>query len=326
MGHEIDETTGRPGMAYVGDVPWHGLGKRLAPKTTIEGWAEAAGLNWDALLSPVLYRDQTNQIREFDADRILFRSDTRAPLSIVSDNYKVVQPIEVLEFYRDLTEVAGFHLETAGALFGGTKVWALARRDLSWTLGKKDTIKGFLLLATSYDMTLATTAMLTSVRVVCQNTLNLALERAGARAIKIAHNRVFDAEQVKAELGVIDPAWARFKQEVELLAQTKVTGSQPREYFERVLFPKPKREKLSDNQKAQVDRLVNDYRSAPGQDLPTARDTAWGLVNAVTHYFDHTKRALSPEARMDAACFGVAQSVKNRAWDEALALAGSSSA
>lgn len=309
-------------MAYVGEVPWHELGTALAPGTAIEHWAKAAGLDWNALLSPVLYRDEKNQIREFDAGSILYRSDTRAPLSVVSDNYKVVQPIEVLEFYRDLTQIAGFRLETAGALLGGTKVWALARRDLSWNLSKMDSIEGYLLLATSYDMTLATTAMLTSVRVVCQNTLNLAVGGGGQRAIKIAHNRVFDAAEVKLKLNAIDPAWARFKKAVELLANTKVTDGQMLGYFQRVLFPNVDPKDVGGNRRAQIDRLVNDYRCAPGQDLPTAKGTAWGLVNAVTHYFDHTRRAPNQEARMDAACFGAAQPVKNRAWDEAVTLAG----
>src|SRR5438270_5239002 len=119
MSHGIDESTGRASMAYVGTVPWHGLGQELAPGEPIEQWANAASLNWTALLSPVLYRDQRNEVREFHADRVLYRSDTRAPLSIVSDNYKVVQPMEVLGFYRDIAAVGGFHLETAGALLGG---------------------------------------------------------------------------------------------------------------------------------------------------------------------------------------------------------------
>lgn len=322
MAHGIDHTTGRAAMAYVGKAPWHGLGTKLSAGTPVNEWPQAAGLNWNAILSPVLYRDDKNEIREFGEDRVLYRSDTKAPLAIVSDNYKVVQPSEVLDFYRGLAELAGFQLDTAGALLGGSKVWALARRDLAWSIGATDRIEGYLLLATSFDMSLATTALLTSVRVVCQNTLSIALGEIGAVGVKIAHNRVFDADETKRKLNVIDPAWARFRKQVEILVATTVAETAVRGYFERVAFPNLKPKEIGGARKAAIDLMINDYRSAPGQDLPTARGTAWGLVNAVTHYLDHTKRAANAEARMDAACFGAAQPLKERAWKEALAIAG----
>lgn len=93
---------------------------------------------------------------------------------MVSQRYKVVQPREVLEFYRDLSEVAGFELETAGVLKAGRRFWALARTGKSTALKGNDTVHGYLLLATSCDGTLATMAIPTSVRVVCNNTLAVA--------------------------------------------------------------------------------------------------------------------------------------------------------
>lgn len=95
-----------------------------------------------------------------------------------------------------------------------------------------------------------------------------------------------------------------------------------RRYLERLAFPKVESTEIHGARKAVIDLLVNDYRSAPGQDLPTARNTAWGLVNAVTRYLDHAKRAASAEARMDAAGFGAAHPLKERAWKEALGIAG----
>jgi len=89
---------------------------------------------------------------------VLYRSDTKAPLSVVSNRYQIVQPREVLEFYRDLTEVSGYELETAGVLKGGRKFWALARTGQTTKLKGNDQVNGYLLLATSCDGTLATTA------------------------------------------------------------------------------------------------------------------------------------------------------------------------
>ncbi|WP_414616819.1 DUF932 domain-containing protein, partial [Stenotrophomonas muris] len=92
----------------------------------------------------------------------------------VSKRFKVVQPGEILEFYRDLTQHSGFELETAGVLKGGKKFWAMARTGQSTSLKGRDRVDGYLLLATACDGTLATTAQFTSVRVVCNNTLQIA--------------------------------------------------------------------------------------------------------------------------------------------------------
>lgn len=90
----------------------------------------------------------------FDPDRatpkqkVLYRSDTKAPLSVVSSRYQVVQPEEILEFYRDLTEVSGFELESAGVLKDGKQLWALTRTGQSVPLKGHDRVNGYLLLAT----------------------------------------------------------------------------------------------------------------------------------------------------------------------------------
>ena len=104
-------------MAYIGDVPWHGLGNQLSAKEPIEVWAQQSGMDWTICESPVSFMtkdaDSHGTIVTFPENKVLFRSDTKAPLSVVSQRFQVVQPSEILEFYRDLTEVSGFELETA---------------------------------------------------------------------------------------------------------------------------------------------------------------------------------------------------------------------
>ena len=151
-------------MAYVGQTPWHELGNALPQKQSIDVWAQAAGMQWHIRETPVRYlaTDEDSSLygeaMEFPDQKVLYRSDTKAPLSVVSGRYQVVQPQEVLEFYRDLTEVSGYELETAGVLKGGRKFWALARTGKSSALKGDDVVNGYLLLATSCDGTLATTA------------------------------------------------------------------------------------------------------------------------------------------------------------------------
>lgn len=187
MTHQIEQT------AYVGAAPWHSLGNNLPSKQPIEIWQREAGMNWQIKESPVHFQSDTaghlGTIHTFPEQKVLYRSDTKVPRSVVSQRYQIVQPREVLVFYRDLTEVSGYELETAGVLKGGRKFWALARTGQKAVLKGNDQVNGYLLLATSCDGTLATTATPTTVRVVCNNTLNVALDGA-ARAIKVPHTHV----------------------------------------------------------------------------------------------------------------------------------------
>jgi len=137
-------------MAYVGDTPWHKLGNQIPAKQSIEVWAQEAGLAWNILETPVRYMTEQagslGAIMSFDDQKVLYRSDTKAALSVVSGRYQVVQPKTVLEFYRDLTEISGFEMETVGSLRGGKKFWALAKTGKETVLKGSDSVKGYILL------------------------------------------------------------------------------------------------------------------------------------------------------------------------------------
>lgn len=225
-------------MAYAGDVPWHQLGNQLPAKQPLEVWAEKAGMDWTICEAPVRYMTEKagslGSIMSFEEQKVLYRSDTKAPLSVVSDRYQVVQPREVLEFYRDLTEVSGYELETAGVLKAGRKFWALARTGKETALKGNDVVKGYLLLATSCDGTLATTATPTTIRVVCNNTLSIALNGATS-AIKVPHRTSFDAMAVKKQLGVAVSQWDGFMYRMKTLSERKVKSHEALNYFLKTL-------------------------------------------------------------------------------------------
>lgn len=324
MAHLVEQ------MAYVGETPWHGLGNQLPAKQPIEVWAERAGMNWTIEEAPVQYvvsqSGPLSEICSFEDQKVLFRSDTKAALSVVGNRYHVVQPREVLEFYRDLTEVSGFELETAGVLKAGKKFWALARTGQETTLKGTDTVKGYLLLATSCDGTLATTATPTTVRVVCNNTLTIALNGASS-AIKVPHNTSFDAQAVKRQLGIAVTQWDGFMYRMRTLAERKVKSHEAMNFFLKVLCqnandtPRAKDSVALTHERA-LKKVQALYDGAGrGAELTAAKGTAWGLLNAVTEFVDHERRARSPEYRLDSAWFGQGASLKQRALDQALQLA-----
>ncbi|MFB9123576.1 DUF932 domain-containing protein [Paraburkholderia dipogonis] len=313
-------------MAYVRDTPWHGLGNQLAPNQPLEVWAKQAGMNWqieEAEVRFVAGRDGLGSIHAFPEQKVLYRSDTKEPLSVVSNRYQCVQPGEILSFYKDLTEVGGFELETAGVLKGGRKLWALARTGQSVSLKGRDEVNGYLLLATACDGTLATTAQFTSVRVVCHNTLAIALGD-NTSAIKVPHRSQFDGEAVKRQLGVAISSWDAFMIRMKALSERKVRPTTAEAYFRRVLtYPTSAADggaPLAVNDRAI--KAVQELFAGRGKgaDMASASGTAWGLLNAVTQYVDHERRSRSEDSRQDAAWFGAGATLKQKAWDEAVRL------
>ena len=322
MSHGIDESTGKPAMAYVGERPWHGLGEKLEKGQPLEVWMGAARLNWEIERKPVQYLVE-GKLRTMDDRFVLSRSDSGAALSIVSGSYCIVQPREVIEFYRDLVSQYGYTLETAGALDGGRKIWALAKTGKTSEIGRGagDTLEAYVLLATSCDKTLATTAAFTSVRVVCQNTLFFAIDdvrRAKRPEIKVAHDSRFNALRVKVDWGLIDSAWSDFLSKSGQMALRQMKKADLESFFDGLLG-KTKDKSLSARAQKERETLLSLMGSAPGQDLATAKDTLWGAVNAVSYFVDHV-RAAGQGPRLDSSWFGSGCNLKNAAWTKACSM------
>ena len=311
-------------MAYTGQCPWHGLGNKLAPGQSIEQWRQAAGMDWaieEAEVRFVSGHGGIGTLQAYPDQKVLYRSDTKRPLAVVSQRFQVVQPGEILEFYRDLTEVGGFELETAGVLREGRKVWALARTGQSVLLKGKDRVEGYLLLATACDGTLATTVQFTSVRVVCNNTLQIAVGDARG-AIKVPHRSQFDPEVVKRQLGITVAPWDRFVAKMKDLVACPVDPDSVEALLRRVLvYPGASgKDPVVNEQAVRAARALYDG-GGNGAALASSRGTAWGLLNSVTEYVDHHRRARSEDHRLDAAWFGQGAQFKQRAWNELTALA-----
>ena len=339
MAHQLEQ------MAYVGQTPWHGLGNQLSPNQPIEVWAKQAGMDWQIESSNVSYMAENhkgqNLILPHDEQRVLYRSDTHAPLSVVSQRYQEVQPKQILEFYRDLTEQSGFELETAGVLKGGKKFWALAKTGQSTALKGKDVSNGYILLATACDGTLATTAQFTSIRVVCNNTLAIALKGQDANrgVVKVPHSTKFDADKIKQQLGISVRAWDEHMYQMKQLSQRKVTQQEAAAYFDAVF------NNTSLSIAEQDERFIQYYRQVAnsadanktgpngramskvmtmfnghgrGAELSSTKDTAYGLLCSITEFADHERRAMSQDHRLDSAWFGAGAGLKQRGLEQAL--------
>jgi phage/plasmid-like protein (TIGR03299 family) len=325
MAHELTiKANGRAEMAYVGATPWHGLGQKLEEGASREDWAEAAGMAWKIQSGFVRYAtghgQGTDQWRTVDGARVLMRSDTKDDLGIVSARFNVVQPRQILDFMADLTEQAGFSLETAGTLHGGRKFWALARIGAEAVIkSKADQVGGFLLLATATDGSMAMIGKRTTVCVVCQNTLNAALR--GRADAKISHRSTFDAEAMKDELGISREEFQAWAGTMRLLAGERVSNDKA----ERVLieaitgkdFAKLHAKEVEEAQdKAAFKKMMDLFNGqGRGSNLDGRKGTAWGLLNACTEFVDHHVRATSQDNRLESAWFGPGEKMKAKVLD-----------
>lgn len=288
---------------------WHQCGNNLSENAPIEQWIKEAGMDWEVFSSPVMYQAGIEQ--KIDETRqVLFRSDSHDVLSVMSKDYKIVQPGEVLEFFRDLVVAHGMKLSAAGTLFGGKKYWAIAELGKAAEIIPGDLVNGYLLLTTSADGTMATTAKVTSTRVVCNNTLQIALRSSG-KLLKCNHSKVFDPNEFKIDLGLIDEGWDNFITNMKQLADQPVTQLEAKEFFGR--FVNPTNKDFSMQMERQMTALLHFYNFGAGHELGSG--TKWNLLNAVTELNTHQTARIDASHRFNNSEFGKNNSEKNRALE-----------
>ncbi|GAB3768303.1 DUF932 domain-containing protein [Ramlibacter monticola] len=338
MGHMIDTSTGSAAIAYVGETPWHELGQQLEPGADVDTWRKAAGLNWEVLRAPVVYRrpfatpfgSQTIE-QEVPNRDVLYRSDTGAALSVVSRGYKIHQPADIFAYFDSIAKAGEFELETAGALSGGGRIWALARVGEGAKIIGQDRVDPYLLLATSYDGQMTTTARFTSIRVVCHNTITAALkvpvlgnkDPRIVSSLKLPHTAVFDARLISEQLGIVTGAFGQFFDEARKLAEVGVSDAVAEDLVAEVILKftsRPAHGRTLDVKSTRGYRRVMELFAggALGSDL-TGGKSAWQLLNAFTQYVDH-ERGRSADSRLTQAWFGEGEQMKNMAKDLLLGL------
>jgi phage/plasmid-like protein (TIGR03299 family) len=193
MGHELNFENGKASIMYVGEVPWQGHGTRLekAPKTAEEA-IQAARLNWEVGLKRV-YAWEGDVFHEFPDRKAVIRLDKWGaeecvPFGLVSNDYKILQNREAFSFFDPVIASGKVEYHTAGALGNGERVWVLAKVAGDIVVKGCDRVEKFLLLSNGHDGRTALQVRFTPIRVVCQNTLSVAIQGKGD-LVKIYHVR-----------------------------------------------------------------------------------------------------------------------------------------
>jgi len=315
MSHELTtRADGRVEFAYLASdgTPWHGLGQALEDGTSLDAWREAAGMDWKIRRSEIRFNvSRENEVLiKMPEQHVLFRSDNNQPLGVVSNRYQVVQPGEVIEFFRDIAKAGGLELSAAGTIYGGKRFWATAKIGEAAPASVADKIGGYILISTSADGSLSTEVRRTTVRTVCKHTLQMAMADAPA-SVKVTHRSTFDPDSVKDFMGLNTAAWDAFRHTVTRLANVAMHEEEAADVAVQVFGGGDKVRETAGFKK--VMDLFNG--SGMGAMMDGVFGTRWGFLNAVTEYADHHVRARTDENRFVASQWGAGADLKRRTLD-----------
>ena len=269
-------------MMYVREVPWHGLGTRVEEAPNSLEAMRLAELNWEVKPQQIAVAETGALIPNAVAN---VRSSDGKVLGIVTDRYKIVQNVDAFAF-TDTLVGGDVRYETAGSLNGGRRVWLLARLPQRTVVGDK--VDPYLCFTNTHDGSGAVKAFVTPIRVVCNNTLNLALSGA-KRTWSVRHNGDIKAKiaEARESLELADSYMAELDRTGEKLAEYKVNEAELEETLSK-LFGKPKAD-ASDREKRNYDaQMAQYYICYNAADIAQFRGTVWGAVNAMTDMVAHT--------------------------------------
>src|SRR5580698_5453145 len=327
MAHNIEQKDGVYSFAFTGERSeiWHRLGTELDAGAGRDEWLKAAGFNYHVEKVPAIaslngpdfdHLAPENRFVETDK-RFTVRQDNGHVLGIAGEGYQVVQPVDVWDWFEQYITVDDrFHIDAAGVLGSGERLWMTARFNASLDVAGDRHIPR-LLMSTSFDASQATRNEATLTRVVCANTLRAAHMNAKA-LIKTRHNTRFDGRQVHNELGQIAQSFVEFKTMGDAMAQTEMSKRDVETFFMSLLGI-PVDAKVSDistRTKNIAADLGASYRRTQSE-RGTERNDVWTALQSVTRYVDHDRTVRNAPndtvGRFDSGTFGSGDAMKGKA-------------
>lgn len=312
MAHEVET------MAYAGELPWHGLGVPVSNDLTPSQMMEKAGLDWKV--------QEVESFIEFGGNKIatgqkaLVRETDGRILTTVGENWKPVQNEQAFEFFHDYVMEGGMEMHTAGSLKGGKMVWALAKVKDTFELFGGDRVDSYLLFSNPHTYGKTIDIRFTPIRVVCNNTLSFSLDTESVNSVKCGHRTEFDANAVKAALGIANQKMETYGEMASYLGSRRFTQDSYIEYLNQV-FPRSTDKRVS-GKSLSADTLSRNAKLAydslelqPGAEY--AEGSWWQAFNSVTFITDHVQ-GRNADNRLYSSWFGGNQRRKGEALKSAI--------
>jgi phage/plasmid-like protein (TIGR03299 family) len=317
MAHELEFVDGKAQMAYVGDVPWHGLGTLVSNDLTPGQMMKAAGVDWR--VQEVESFIEYNGEKRKTGQKSLVRETDGKILTNVGENWNPVQNEQAFEFFNEYVLAGDMEMHTAGSLKGGNYVWALAKVKESFDLFGGDQVDSYMLFSNPHVYGKSIDIRFTPIRVVCNNTLTFALNSQAQRAVKVGHRTAFDADTVKATMGIAHEKFAKYKELAQFLGQKRFSVDSLMQYYNEV-FPltsgQTKQEEVNaDTISRMAKQAYSVLETQPGAEF--AEGSWWQAFNSVTYVTDHLQ-GRNADNRLHSQWFGSNQLRKIKAAEKAV--------
>jgi len=325
MSHEVENMISTKGI-----VPWHNLGV-IVPQQLVTAEEIIKAIGFDFLVTKrqnmtSLTRDHKEVLVSLNDSYSTIRVNKDGSESVLSGrvgrNYTPIQNTDAFAFFDNVVGKGEAIYETAGILKQGRAVFLLAvLPDYIKILGSDDDkIKKYVLLANWHDGTSCLLAMFTDVRVVCNNTLNMALTSAQSQ-VSIRHTPVADERMKEAAqtMGLVNQYNKELEKAFNQMALAKVSSDDIVKYIES-LFPEVEEstDRIAENIKERREKVMQLVEAGHGATLDTAKGTVWGAYNAVVEYVDHNTNFRTDDARASSLLIGAGRQIKQKAFDKAL--------
>lgn len=351
----LDTSNGKVAVMVAGQAPWHGLGVNVAEAVSSEHAIKLASLDWKVKKVPLMY-DIEGNLREAPGVFGIVRDDTGAMLGSVGSRYEPIQNESGFDFLDSLLQEFGAKYESAGAIYGGCRVWMMARLpEQSFAVTSEDRTEMFALFVTSHDGSSAARLFPTSERVCCSNTLRISVNKGRGQGLSLRHTGSIKGrvEEAKRAMGIAVRGAEEFKEQMDVLVRTPL--DEPEEYFHNVLdavlditeaeamkgadalaaaikvseaereLARKVYEKRIERRESVLEEILTRYESERCG-IGGVRGTAYGSFQAITEEADHGqvfkyKGKDKTSRRFESLLEGPADSMKQVGLTQALALA-----
>jgi len=311
MSHNIEN------FVYSGEEPWHNLGKRILPDLTPAQVLKAADLDWEVKKVPALIDINGEQI-SINRNALVRSSDNRV-LTVVTDDWEPIQNKDAFEFFHDFVKAGDMEMHTAGSLRQGEIVFALAKVKESFEVFGGDRVDAYLLFTNFHQFGVSTDVRFTPTRVVCNNTLDLALGGASSQWYKTSHRKKFDPELAKQTLGVVTNKMGTYKEAAEFLGSKRYNADSLIEYFNKTFPITSSKDEKKQSKNAKLAMEVIERQ--PGSNF--AEGSWWQSYNACTYMIDHML-GRSQDNRVVSSWYGSGKQLKVDALERAIDFANAS--
>lgn len=309
--HNLNINNGKASMFYVGSPPWHQLGVQLQNPATAQEAIQATGLDYKVKLKPV--KTIVNRKHRIVPNTFAtVRTDTSEVLGVVGSRYEPIQNKDAFSFFDALVGSDEAIYQTAGVLGKGERIWILAKLPSYIRIGKNDIVNKYLLLTNSHDGSAVVRAKLTPIRVVCSNTLSVALS-GNEQEVRIKHtpNAVHRLREAHKLLGLSNHLYLQLDSIFNKMALKRITEKQLQQYVKTLIPSNPDAQHQTRNENIR-EAILELYESGQGADM--SRGTLWGAYNAATEYTDHVQSSRNPNKQLSSMWFGSGEKLKLRAF------------